>query len=64
MMKKAFILLNYREITDLCWCLLNAPESSDEEEKRHIKLHARLLALQHELEQDKAVQKRKKKNED
>lgn len=28
-MKKAFILLNYREITDLCWCLLNAPDSSD-----------------------------------
>ena len=63
-MKKAFILLNYREITGLCWCLLNAPDSSYEEEKRHIKLHARLLALQHELEQDKAVQKRKKKNED
>ena len=63
-MKKAFILLNYREITDLCWCLLNDPDSSYEEEKRHIKLHARLLALQHELEQDKAVQKRKKKNED
>ena len=39
-------------------------ESSDTEEKRHIKLHARLLALQHELEQDKVVQKRKKKNED
>ena len=48
-MKKAYMVLNSTDVSDLLWCVMNAPERSEAERKRHLKLHVRLLKIENEL---------------
>ena len=48
-MKKAYMVLNSTDVSDLLWCVMNAPERSEAERKRHLKLHARLLKIENEM---------------
>ena len=48
-MKKAYMVLNSTDVSDLLWCVMNAQERSEAERKRHLKLHARLLKIENEV---------------
>lgn len=45
-----FVYLNHNELSTLCLCLMTAPVHSAIEHQNHVKLHAKLLHLQRQLE--------------
>ena len=65
-MKKAYMVLNSTDVSDLIWCVMNAPERSMEERKRYLKLHARLLKIEHEMKiaaHDAELRKRRRERD-
>ncbi len=65
-MKKAYMVLNKTDVSDLLWCVMNAPERSEAERKRHLKLHARLLKIEHEMKiaaRDEELRKRRRERD-
>lgn len=44
------VFLNRNELSTLCRCLMTAPGHSAIERQNHVKLHAKLLHFQHQLE--------------
>jgi hypothetical protein len=62
-MTKGYIVLNIKEVSTLCWCLMKTPCHSATEERQHIKLHEKLLKLQHQLELEDVNKKHRKERE-
>lgn len=65
-MEKVYMVLNKTDVSDLLWCVMNAPERTEAERKRHLKLHARLLKIEHELKiaaRDAEQRKRRKERD-
>lgn len=48
-MEKVYMVLNKTDVSDLLWCVMNAPARTKAEERRHIKLRERLQKLQREM---------------
>lgn len=65
-MEKVYMVLNKTDVSDLLWCVMNAPERTEAERKRHLKLHARLLKIENELKiaaRDAELRKRRKERD-
>ena len=65
-MKKTYMVLNSTDVSDLLWCLMNAPARTKAEERRHLKLHERLLKIENEMKiaaRDAELRKRRKERD-
>ncbi len=62
-MTKGYIVLNIKEVSTLCSCLMNVPCHSATEERQHIKLHAKLLKLKHQMELEDVNKKHRKEQQ-
>lgn len=60
-MAKGYVVLNTNELSTLCLCVMNAPVHSSTEQREHLKLHAKLLKLKHQLELEDVAKKHRKK---